>query len=42
MAYRIDHQPEAEYHLLQFNGPPTLIESLSHDLGSTTAWCASG
>jgi small subunit ribosomal protein S6 len=32
MAYRIDHQAEAEYHLLQFSGPPTLLESLSHSL----------
>src|SRR5947208_13856159 len=32
MTYRIDHQPEAEYHLLQFTGPPSLLESLSHTL----------
>ena len=35
MAYRIDHQPEADYHLLQFTAPPTLIETLSHDLRIT-------
>ena len=32
MAYRIDHQGEAEYHMLQFTGPPTLLDSLSHSL----------
>jgi small subunit ribosomal protein S6 len=35
MAYRIRHQPEAEYHLLQFTAPPTLIEPLSYDLRIT-------
>jgi small subunit ribosomal protein S6 len=35
MAYRIHHQPDAEYHLLQFTSPPTLIETLSHDLRIT-------
>jgi small subunit ribosomal protein S6 len=35
MAYRIDHQPEADYHLLQFTAPPTLIETISHDLRIT-------
>jgi small subunit ribosomal protein S6 len=35
MAYRINHQPDAEYHLLQFKSPPTLIETLSHDLRIT-------
>ncbi len=35
MAYRISHQPDAEYHLLQFKSPPTLIETLSHDLRIT-------
>ena len=35
MAYRIRHQPDAEYHLLQFTAPPTLIETLSHDLRIT-------
>jgi small subunit ribosomal protein S6 len=33
MTFRINHQTEAEYHLLQFTGPPTLLESLSHSLG---------
>lgn len=32
MAYRINHQGEAEYHMLQFIGPATLLESLSHSL----------
>ncbi len=35
LAYRIEHQPDAEYHLLQFTGPGELLESLSHDLGIT-------
>jgi small subunit ribosomal protein S6 len=35
LAYQIDHQPEAEYHLLQFTGPPSLLESLNHTLGIT-------
>jgi small subunit ribosomal protein S6 len=35
LAYRIEHQPEADYHLLQFTAPPTLIETLSHDLNIT-------
>jgi small subunit ribosomal protein S6 len=35
MAYQIRHQPEAEYHLLQFRGPPNLIEELSHTLRIT-------
>jgi small subunit ribosomal protein S6 len=32
MAYRIRHEAEADYHLLQFTGPPSLLESLSHTL----------
>ncbi len=32
MSYRINHEAEAEYHFLQFTGPPTLLESLSHTL----------
>jgi small subunit ribosomal protein S6 len=32
MTYRIDHQRDAEYHLLQFTGPPSLLESLNHSL----------
>jgi small subunit ribosomal protein S6 len=35
MAYEIRHQPEADYHLLQFRSPPTLIEELSHTLRIT-------
>lgn len=35
MAYEIRHQPEAEYHLLQFQAPGTLIEELSHTLRIT-------
>jgi small subunit ribosomal protein S6 len=35
LPYRINHQREAEYHLLQFSGPPTLLETLSHDLRIT-------
>ena len=35
MAYQIRHQPEAEYHLLQFKAPPTLIDELSHTLRIT-------
>jgi small subunit ribosomal protein S6 len=32
MAFRIEHQTDAEYHLLQFHGPVSLLESLSHTL----------
>ncbi len=32
LTYQIAHQPEANYHLLQFSGSPTLLESLSHSL----------
>ena len=32
LAYEIDHQQEGEYHLLQFTGPPSLLEALSHNL----------
>jgi len=35
LSYEIRHQPEAEYHLLQFHAPPTLIEDLSHTLRIT-------
>jgi small subunit ribosomal protein S6 len=35
LAYRIAHQPDAEYHLLQFAGPPTLLDSLGHTLRIT-------
>jgi small subunit ribosomal protein S6 len=32
-TYTIDHESEAEYHLLQFTGPTSLLESLQHNLG---------
>jgi small subunit ribosomal protein S6 len=32
LAYEIDHKTDAEYHLLQFAGPPVLLETLSHYL----------
>jgi len=32
LTYEIDHQAEGEYHLLQFTGPPALLEGLSHNL----------
>jgi small subunit ribosomal protein S6 len=32
LSFRIRHQGEADYHLLQFTGPPSLLESLSHSL----------
>ena len=32
MTYEIRHEAEAEYHLLQFAGPPSLLESLDHSL----------
>jgi small subunit ribosomal protein S6 len=35
MAYEIRHQPEAEYHMLQFTAPTDLIEDLSHTLRIT-------
>jgi small subunit ribosomal protein S6 len=35
LAYEIRHQPEAEYHLLQFKAPPTMIDELSHTLRIT-------
>ena len=31
-TFKINHQPEAEYHLLQFTGPTALLETLSHSL----------
>lgn len=31
-TYKINHEAEAEYHLLQFTGPTALLESLSHSL----------
>jgi small subunit ribosomal protein S6 len=32
MTYQINHQSEAEYHLLQFAGPTSLLETLEHSL----------
>lgn len=32
MTYRINHEADAEYHLLQFSGPTSLLESLEHSL----------
>ena len=32
LTYRINHEAEAEYHLLQMTGPPALLDSLSHSL----------
>lgn len=32
MTYQIRHEGEAEYHLLQFSGPTSLLDSLSHNL----------
>jgi small subunit ribosomal protein S6 len=31
-TYPINHQAEADYHLLQFTGPSSLLESLEHSL----------
>lgn len=35
LAFEISHTPDAEYHLLQFSGPPTLVETLSYNLKIT-------
>ncbi len=32
LAYEIRHQREGEYHLIQFKGSPSLIDSISHTL----------
>lgn len=32
LAYEIRHQREGEYHLIQFTGATSLIETLSHNL----------
>jgi small subunit ribosomal protein S6 len=32
LAFEIEHTPDAEYHLLQFSGPPALVETLSYNL----------
>ncbi len=35
LSYRITHQIDAEYHLLQFTGPPSLLETLNYTLRIT-------
>ena len=35
LAYEIDHEGEAEYDLLQFQGPPSLLEQLNRTLHIT-------
>ncbi len=35
LAYEIDHEGEAEYDLLQFEGPVTLLENLNRSLRIT-------
>jgi small subunit ribosomal protein S6 len=32
LAFEIDHVGDAEYHLLQFSGPPAVVETLSYNL----------
>jgi small subunit ribosomal protein S6 len=32
LAFRIRHQGEGDYHLVQFSGPTPVLESLSHSL----------
>jgi small subunit ribosomal protein S6 len=35
LTFRINHQRDADYHLLQFTGQPALLENLSHSLRIT-------
>jgi small subunit ribosomal protein S6 len=35
MAFEIDHKADAEYDLLQFTGPPALVETLAYNLKIT-------
>ncbi len=35
MAYEINHIRDAEYHLLQFSGPPAVVEALAYNLKIT-------
>ncbi|MHB8658767.1 MAG: 30S ribosomal protein S6 [Solirubrobacteraceae bacterium] len=35
MTYEVNHQADADYHLLQFAGPTGLLETLSHNLRIT-------
>jgi len=32
LAFEIDHTVDADYHLLQFSGPPAVVETLSYNL----------
>ena len=32
LTFKINHQREADYHLLQFTGPTALLETLNHNL----------
>jgi small subunit ribosomal protein S6 len=32
LAFEIRHQKDGEYYLVQFTGPPALLETLSHNL----------
>jgi small subunit ribosomal protein S6 len=32
LTFKINHQREADYHLLQFTGPTSLLETLGHNL----------
>jgi len=34
-AYEVRKRPEADYHLIQFRGPSTLLEQLDHNLKIT-------
>jgi len=35
LAFEISHVKDAEYHLLQFSGPPSLVETLAYNLKIT-------
>ncbi len=35
LAFEIAHTGDAEYHLLQFSGPPALVETLAYNLKIT-------
>jgi small subunit ribosomal protein S6 len=35
LSYEIEHREAADYHLLQFSGPPSLIAALEHTLRIT-------
>ncbi|HEV7774612.1 MAG TPA: 30S ribosomal protein S6 [Conexibacter sp.] len=35
LAFEIDHTVDADYHLLQFSGPPAVVETLSYNLKIT-------